>query len=111
MPSDQKLLAYAKSLPDIYREILSAFPRIEPNRKASYGLGYQTLAADLEDRGFDFSLGEIIQACQQLQERGMVNTKHGIFVHPTDFGERLIHLLTGQETSQVVVPALPSPPL
>jgi hypothetical protein len=111
MPSDKQLLAYAETLPDIYREILSAFPRIEPNRKANYGLAYQTLAADLEDRGFGFSLGEIIQACQQLQERGIVTTKHGIFVHPTDFGDRLIHLLTGQEPAQVVVPALPSPPL
>ena len=46
MPSDQELRAYAQTLPTIYREILAAFPRIEPGRKAGYGLAFQTLAAD-----------------------------------------------------------------
>src|SRR5439155_25538757 len=41
MPTDQQLRTYAQSLPKIYREILAAFPRIEPNRKTGYGLAFQ----------------------------------------------------------------------
>ncbi len=110
MPSDQELRAYSETLPEIYREILSAFQRIEPNRKAGYGLAFQTLAADFKDQGLGYNLGEIIRACEQLQEHQIVTIKHRIFVHPTDFGERLISLLTGQDSREDAVPALPSPP-
>jgi hypothetical protein len=68
------------------------------------------LAADLESSGRRFSLGEIIQACQQLEEHGLVKIKHRIFVHPTEYGERLISVLTGEEPAATLVPALPSPP-
>src|ERR1043166_6857208 len=44
MPNDTEIIAYAKSLPDIYRDILAAFPAIEPGRNAGYGLAFQTLA-------------------------------------------------------------------
>ena len=44
MPSDAEMTAYAKNLPDIYRDIMAAFPAIEPGRKAGYGLAFQTLA-------------------------------------------------------------------
>ena len=46
MATDEQLKSYAESLPSIYREILTAFPRMEPNRRQGYGLAFQTLAAD-----------------------------------------------------------------
>jgi hypothetical protein len=110
MPTEEELRVYAEQLPLIYREILTAFPRVEPNRKAGYGLAFQTLAADFEEQGLDFGLGEIIQACEQLEGHHLVTIRHRIFVHPTDYGERLISVLTGQKQKEAAVPALPSPP-
>lgn len=110
MLTDEQLRAYARGLPPIYREILAAFPRIEPNRKAGYGLAFQTIASDFEGRGLGFRIGEIIKACEQLQQQGIVEIKHRIFVHPTEAGERLIAAVTGQQAPQEEVPALPPLP-
>jgi hypothetical protein len=110
MSTDDELHAYIEELPVIYREILAAFPRLEPNRKRGYGLGFQTLAADFESRKLGFTLGQVIQACQQLQEHRLVKIKHGIFVYPTERGERLIAAITGEEPAQETVPPLPAPP-
>lgn len=110
MPTDEQLRAYAESLPPIYREILTAFPRIEPNRKQGYGLAFQTLAADFEDRELGFSLGEIIQACEELEQNNLAEIKHRIFVHPTPLGERLVAVVAGRQAPAVTVPKLPALP-
>lgn len=110
MPTDEQLRTYAESLPAIYREILAAFPRIEPNRKQGYGLAFQTLAADFEGRRIGFSLGEIIRACEELEQNGVVEIKHRIFVHPTPLGERLVTLVSGRQAPAVTVPKLPALP-
>lgn len=106
MATDEQLKSYAESLPSIYREILTAFPRMEPNRRQGYGLAFQTLAADLDNS----RLGEIILACEQLEQRNLVEIKHKIFVHPTQLGERLIGIITGQSAPVVQVPELPALP-
>lgn len=106
MATDEQLKSYAESLPSIYREILTSFPRMEPNRRQGYGLAFQTLAADLDN----FRLGEIILACEQLEQRNLVEIKHKIFVHPTQLGERLIGIITGQSAPIVQVPELPALP-
>ncbi len=111
MPTDEQLRDYARSLPPIYRDVLAAFPRIEPNRRAGYALAFQTIAADFESRGMGFRLGEIINACEQLRQHGLVEIKHRIFVQPTEAGERLIAAITGQQAPAEEVPALPSPPV
>lgn len=110
MASDEELRQYADSLPAIYREILAAFPRIEPHRRQGYGLAFQTLAADFADRHINYGLGEVIQACEELQQRRIVDIKHRIFAHPTPLGERLIAILSGQEAAAVTIPKLPEPP-
>ena len=110
MATDEQLKSYAESLPPIYREILAAFPRIEPARKQGFGLAFQTLSTDFESRHTGFTLGEIIQACQALEQQHIVEIKHRIFAYPTQLGERLIGVLTGQHTPEVLVPELPSPP-
>jgi hypothetical protein len=110
MATAEEVHEYVESLPPIYREILRAFPRIQPNRKAGYGLGFQTLAADFERERLGFALGEIILACQELQRQGLVQIQYELFVHPTERGERLIAAITGRETPPVTVPPLPVPP-
>jgi hypothetical protein len=110
MPTDEQLRTYAQSVPAIYREILAAFPRIEPNRRQGYGLAFQTFAADFENQGLNFNLSEIIQACQELERNGLVEIKNRIFVHPTSLGERLVTLISGRQAAAVKVEPLPAPP-
>ena len=97
---------YVTSLPDIYREVLSAFPALEPSRKAGYGLAYQTLYEHLQDR---HTLGEIIEACRQMQEGAAVEIKNKLFVHPTSLGEEIIAELTGKRAREPHVPPFPKP--
>lgn len=100
---------YVEKLPPIYRDILAAFPAMEPTRKAGYGLAYQTLYERLRPHGH--SLGEIILACKQMAEGGAVQIKNNIFVHPTPMGEEIIAALTGKEAAApLTVPEFPVPP-
>jgi hypothetical protein len=110
MATEEELRRYAESLPPIYREILAAFPRIEPTRRQGDGLAFQTLAVDFDSQGKGFSLGQIMQACEQLEQQGLIKTKHRIFAHPTPLGERIIGIITGQLAQPVTVDRLPSPP-
>jgi hypothetical protein len=110
MATEEELTRYAESLPPIYREILAAFPRLEPGRKQGYGLAFQTLAADFDSHRMGFTLGQIMQACQGLAEQGIVEIKHRIFAHPTPLGERLIGIITGQLAQSVTIDKLPSLP-
>ena len=110
MATDKDILDYAQNLPDIYREILATFPRVEPSRRAGYGLALQTIAADFEGRKLSYGLAEVIQACERLQQHGLIDIKHRIFVQPTKDGERVIAALTRQQAPPVLVPDLPPPP-
>jgi hypothetical protein len=110
MATEEELTHYAESLPSIYREILAAFPRLEPGRKQGYGLAFQTLAVDFESQHKGFDLGQIMQASQELERKGLVKIKHRIFAHPTALGERLIGIISGREAQAVTVDELPSPP-
>ncbi|MBM4031985.1 MAG: hypothetical protein FJ291_09390 [Planctomycetes bacterium] len=107
---DGELAEYVAKLPPIYREILAAFPRIVPNRRAGYGLAFQTIAADFEERGLEFTLGQVIGACEQLEKHNLVRIDYGMFVYPTDDGEQLIRETTGEEPAEAGVPPLPAPP-
>lgn len=110
MASEKDLKDYVESLDPIYKEILKAFPRIEPHRKQGYGLAFQTLAGDFENTKKPISVGEVILACKELEENGIVKTKNRIFVHPTPLGEKMIALITGDEAPELTVPKLKPPP-
>src|SRR6266849_3229079 len=96
--------SYVKTLPDIYRDILQSFPRIEPARKREYGLAIQTIHAALHDT---YELGEISEACAEMARKHAVKIRHGIFMHPTELGEALIAKLSDQSLAPVQVPAFP----
>jgi hypothetical protein len=110
MPSDAELRTYSVKLPPIYRDVLSAFPSIEPARKVGYGLAYQSLVMHFANQHLTYSYGEVERACEQLAAAGFLEIKHGFFAHPTPLGERLISMLTGRSAPAIEVPALPEVP-
>ena len=58
---------YINNLPDIYRDILAAFPQFNPTRKVGYGLSCQSLYSALDGK---YTLGQIIKACGNMAEGG-----------------------------------------
>ena len=108
MPSDAEINAYAETLPAIYREILAAFPEIEPGRKAGYGRAFQTLAIHFANTRHAYGLNEIQEACEQLAESGFLEIKNGIFAHPTDLREQLIAAVAGTPRAPISRPPPPT---
>ena len=94
---------YVESLPDIYRDVLIAFPQFNPNRKFGYGLTYQSLAAALDEK---YTFGQIKMACENMAKGGVMKIKHTVFACPTPLGEELIAAVTGG----TVAPGLEVPP-
>src|SRR5260370_30552827 len=78
---------YVKGLPEIYRDILAAFPRFDATRRVGYGLSYQSLYSALNGK---YSLGEIRLACGRMAEGGAPEINNEIFAHPTPLGEEVI---------------------
>lgn len=109
MPSQTQIASYAINLPPIYRDIMAAFPAIEPGRKSGSGLAFQTLAVYFINTDLHWGFGEVQEACRRLAESGFVEIKNGIFVHPTDLGEQLIAAVTGGVPAPAPdVPQLPA---
>jgi hypothetical protein len=109
MPNIAEITAYAKSLPPIYRDIMAAFPEIEPGRKAGYGLAFQTIAIHFANTRRGHGFGEVQDACRHLADNGFIKVKNGIFAHPTELGEQLIAAVTGGSVaSSSAVPELPA---
>jgi hypothetical protein len=97
---------YTRTLPEIYRDILNAFPLIEPARASGDGLTYQSIYVHLREK---WSLDEIIKACEKMKEGGAVELRMRLFVCPTPLGESIIASLTGKKPSERQVPAFPVP--
>ena len=109
MPSDAEITAYAKKLPDIYRDIMAAFPAIEPGRKAGNGMAFQTLTMYFANTRKGYGMGEVQEACTRLAESGFLEIKNDIFAFPTNLGEQLIAAVTNRpRASKSVVPNLPA---
>jgi hypothetical protein len=97
---------YVNALPQIYRDILAAFPRFDATRKVGYGLSYQSLYSALNGK---YNLGEIRLACERMAEGGVMEIKNEIFAHPTPLGEELIAAVTGETEAPQAVPPFPPP--
>jgi hypothetical protein len=109
MPSEAEMKDYSRTLPPIYRDIMAAFPEIEPGRKAGYGLAFQTLAVHFANTHRGWGLEEVREACMRLAENGFFEIKNGIFAHPTDLGEQLIAVVSDSPVaSHAHVPQLPA---
>ena len=94
---------YVESLPDIYRDVLAAFPQFDPTRKFGYGLAYQSLYSALDGK---YTFGQIEMACENMAEGGVMEIKHTTFACPTPLGEELIAAVTGGP----IAPGLEVPP-
>jgi hypothetical protein len=92
---------YVKRLPEIYHDILAAFPQFDATRKVGYGLAYQSLYSALNGK---YTLGQIKMACEKMAEGGVMEIKNEIFAHPTPRGEELIAAVTGGTVPQPAVP-------
>lgn len=109
MPTDAELSEYAKKLPPIYRDILAAYPEVEPGRRPGGGLAFQTLTAHFANRRIEHGFADVQEACERLAEAGLIVIRNGIFAHPAELGERLIAVLTGKRASERRIPELPRP--
>lgn len=97
---------YVNSLPEIYRDMLAAFPQFNPTRMAGHGLSFQSLYSAL---GGKHTLGQIVKAGENMTEGGVVEIEGKLFAYPTPLGEELIAAITG-----IAAPTLevePFPPL
>lgn len=94
---------YVQNLPDIYRDVLAAYPRFDSTRKAGYGLSYHSLYSALDGK---YNLGQIKRACENMKNIRLMEIKHTIFACPTPLGEELISAITG-----ITVPVSDVPPI
>jgi hypothetical protein len=110
MPTPDQIKAYAESLPDIYRQVLTALHTADPDRRygdgvVSYQLWQQLTAvrSQYARRDYEFAL-------QELEQSGFVRHLEDIpFWQVTELGEELLAAVTGRRAKKVVVPALPKP--
>lgn len=97
---------YVQELPEIYRDILAAYPRFDTTRRMGHGLSYQSLYTALEGR---YTLGEIKTACLEMAKGRVVTIKNEIFARPTELGEELIASITGGHVPEPQVPPFKPP--
>ena len=97
---------YVNSLPEIYRDILAAFPQFNPTRKVGQGLPFQSLDSALDHK---YRFDQIKTACESMAAGGVMEIKHDIFACPTPLGEELITAITGIAAPTLEVEPFPPP--
>lgn len=115
-PTDEQLKAYAERLPEIYKQVLAAFPDQSPDRRAGDGLAYESVDEYLVRSAPDwYRTQDLPKVLEQLERREFVKwhrySDHpGVdFCTPTPLGERLITSLTGHRPTEREIPPLPEP--
>ena len=98
---------YLQTMPQLYKDVLGAFPQSDPMRAAGDGLAYQSIYSVLEGK---YSAREIKLACEQLAQGHAVEIKHTIFIHPTGLGEQLIAAVSGVQAGERKIPTFTPPP-
>ncbi len=111
-PTDEQLREYALKLPQIYRDVLEAFPKVDPGRRrgdaalidrnAFYKFQLKSVESPLRE-------WDIRHAINALCDAGILDTNEFSSLFPTEVGERLITLLTGHEAKVYTIPELPAP--
>ncbi len=111
-PTVDQLREYIDHLPQIYKDVLIAFPRIDPNRRRGDAAVIDRHAFfEHKLKSFDSALRDwdIRQAINALCDAGILDTNEFSSLFPTEVGERLITLLTGHEPKVYTIPELPAP--
>lgn len=96
---------YLQTLAPIYKDVFRAFQMFNPARREGEGFAFQTLYSVLSDK---YTLGQIQEACRELEKGHAVEIRNGIFAHPTPLGEELIEAVTG--TRPIPLPPFSPPP-
>ena len=131
-PNFSQLLAYASSLPPIYRSVMQAFRLASPERKFGEAMLESSLRSFVKNTNgvTDEQLTEAIRQLishEFVTRRQLTNDVPGLvfssitppgfhyvygmhyLVAPTQLGEKLIEAITGTSTPVPVVPQLPMP--
>ena len=95
---------YIKELPEIYRDLLAAYPQFDATRKTGYGLSFQSLYSALNGK---YTPGEIRMACEEMARGGAVEIRNEIFANPTPLGAELIAAITGKAAPAAVPRFIP----
>ena len=101
MATKSELREYAESLKPIYQEIFKEIAKRRTRRRGQ-GEMMKNLAFPIAQRGH-FNPEEVMEACRRLEEQGDVEINSRGFVIPTERGEKIISILTGN-------PELPTDP-
>ena len=116
LPTAEQLKAYADQLPDIYRDVLSAFTTADPRRRYHGDLSLETILAHVHNRrqasgnAEVYDPQELMLALINLADAGfLVRVEPDPYYFPTEVGEELIAVLTGRRAPKLAVPDLPQP--
>jgi hypothetical protein len=111
-PTDEQLREYAAKLPEIYRDVLAAFPKADPARRQGDAVQVERLLQALPGTQFDTdrpTLRDVSEAISNLRFEELVEDTGFEGVYPTELGERLVAAITGRMAPVRVVPPLPVP--
>jgi len=113
-PTDVQLKEYAAQLPRIYKLVLEAFAKADEARRYGEALPDSDITQWVTLHDGLYRTEDTRIALQNLAVRGILNRNseeegsHTWFSFtPTNFGERLISVLTGRLAPKDVVPELP----
>lgn len=112
MPTAQQLKAYVGSLPQLYRDILTAFAQAAyPMRRYLEGMAVDVLHAQMTNLGMSHTDSEVYAALEQLERKGFfqVDVIDQAYVGTTPLGEELLAAVTGRLAPKATVPELPNP--
>lgn len=123
-PTDSELKDYADALPPIYRQILSAFPEINPDRRERDDVLESSLVNHLLQKQSDYDDEDLEIALDRLNQSGFIEREEKKMIglgggnggyafaqlKPTELGERLLRAVTGKSAKKRFVPPLPPLP-
>ena len=110
-PTDEQLRDYAAKLPQIYRDLLAAFPKIDPDRRSGDPAKVFDIEELLVSESKDVRMSDVQDAIYQLVSQKFLRGIGGglYYCVPTVLGERLITLITKHVPRPASIPALPEP--
>ena len=119
-PTDVQLRDYVAKLPQIYKDILCAFPKVNSRRRREEAVAESSLIGTVMDDHENYLADEVGEALHNFAESKMltIETKQYLtpggggthsyrIIKPTPLGERLIKAQTGVAPLVKYVPKLP----
>ena len=109
-PTDDQLREYAAKLPQIYKDLLAAFPKVDPDRRSGDPVAIFKLEEQLESDDRDVRLEDVQSAFKKLVLQRFIRSIGGTtYCAPTPIGERLISVITNHVPRPATIPELPQP--